>query len=161
VAVDSEDGIERWAGEHDGYRGMARPAIHRRSVRLDTRSHRLSITDELITQGRHRCRLAFHLGPSVDVTLDGSVALLRWASPERQSGARLTLPARLQWTLVRGETDPIVGWYSPRFGVKEPSGTLVGTGACGADEELLTVVDFGVGLTEAATSAADGFTATP
>ncbi|MDF3046662.1 MAG: heparinase, partial [Ornithinibacter sp.] len=36
-------------------------------------------------------------------------------------------PRELTWSAHRGETDPPLGWYSPRFGVRVPTTTLVGT----------------------------------
>ena len=35
--------------------------------------------------------------------------------------ATLLLPDGLSWSLHRGETDPVLGWYSPRFGAKQPA----------------------------------------
>jgi hypothetical protein len=75
-------------------------------------------------------RLAWHLGPDVDVVLDGTVAELSWSAGRgRLRTARLHLPEQLAWTAHRGETTPVLGWYSPGFGQRVPSWTLVGAGA--------------------------------
>ena len=142
VALESPDGTELWVAEHDGYRRIDPPALHRRTVRLDTRRRRLEVIDRVEAERAHRCRLAFHLGPSVVASVDGSVALLKW-SGRGPASARLQLPDRLRWTAHRGETDPIVGWYSPGFGRKQPTVTLVGTGRCGGEEgDLVSVLQF-------------------
>jgi hypothetical protein len=46
----------------------------------------------------------------------------------------LQLPSELAWSLHRGETSPIVGWYSAEFGLREPSFVLVGRGIIGAEK---------------------------
>ena len=85
--IDVRDVGERaeWTAEHDGYPSLDPPARHRRSVRLDRASRSIDIVDE-IDGGGHDLRLAFHLGPEVEVELDGASAILRWpgaATPGR------------------------------------------------------------------------------
>lgn len=162
VAVDSEDGAELWSAEHDGYRALQPPAIHRRSVAFDKATLRLTVKDEVVAREGCAVRLAFHFGPAVEVTeLDLGLAQLRWTAGETEEVARLLLPRELHWTLLRGSTDPIAGWYSPRFGVKAPAATLFGAGFCGMGDELFTVLDFGVVASPGAAQSADGGGAGP
>ena len=44
------------------------------------------------------------------------------------AAARLELPPRLLWTLHRGETKPVLGWYAPGLGRRVPTFSLLGTG---------------------------------
>jgi hypothetical protein len=84
--------------------------------------------------------MAWHLGPSVDAEFpaDGPLRLC-WPG----GSATVELPGVLRWSLHRGETDPIAGWYSQSFGQKQPAVTLIGTGVLGsADGEVMTVVSF-------------------
>ncbi|MTD58596.1 heparinase II/III family protein [Amycolatopsis pithecellobii] len=122
-------GPESWSAEHDGYA----PAVHRRWVQLA--DGELQISDEVVSSRRHRTRLAFHLGPAVSVELDGSTARLSWDG----GSAVLELPAELDWSVHRGSEKPVLGWYSPGFGRKEPAATLVGTGSA---RVLSTVLRF-------------------
>ena len=55
-----------------------------------------------------------------------------------EASAVLELPTALSWTLHRGETDPILGWYSARFGQKVPTVTLLGSGRSTPSEPLVT-----------------------
>ena len=103
--------VAEWTAEHDGYLSLDPPARHRRTVRLDRASRTIDIVDE-IDGGSHDVRLAFHLGPDVQAELDGACAILRWPSAATPGAARLELPHQLRWSLHRGETDPILGWYS-------------------------------------------------
>jgi hypothetical protein len=86
-------------------------------------------------------RLAFHLGPDVQAELDGNCAVLHWpgASP---GTARLELPGQLRWSLHRGETDPILGWYSSGLGCRVPAVTLLGRGRSAPAEPLSTRLEF-------------------
>lgn len=143
ASLGEDDGKQEWSAEHDGYCRLDPSALHRRTVELEASRRRLKIVDRVETTGRHRCRLAFHLGPSVAVRLEGTVAFLRWPADEASGTATVHLPERLQWSAHRGETEPIIGWYSPRFGCKQPAFSLLGTGWCDAgDPELISVLEF-------------------
>ena len=56
----------------------------------------------------------------------------------------MRLPQQLEWSGVRGRTDPPLGWYSPYFGAKLPILALVGTGVIAGGERLTT--DIGIEL---------------
>jgi hypothetical protein len=141
VEVVDDGDIATWTAEHDGYASLDPPTRHRRSVLLDRASRSLDIIDE-IDGGGHDVRLAFHLGPQVHAELDGSFALLSWPGPSCVETARLELPPALRWTLHRGETDPILGWYSPGLGRRVPACTLLGCGRCVPGAPLATRLEF-------------------
>ena len=117
--------VQRWeAGEagaaltasHDGYGRLG--VIHRRSFKL--RDDTLVITDTLSGTGSHRAALCFHAAPEcrVEQTAPSAVGI------ERDGvRVRLALDGSLQVRLARGE--PQAGWYSPLFGVKEPTCTVL------------------------------------
>jgi Heparinase II/III-like protein/Heparinase II/III N-terminus len=139
--VIDEGDIARWTADHDGYASLDPPALHRRSVLLDRASRSIDIIDE-IEGGEHELRIAFHLGPEVQVELDESDAVLRWPTASAQGTARLELPSRLRWSLHRGETDPILGWYSPGLGRRIPAFTLLGAGRSAPGAPLATRLEF-------------------
>lgn len=130
-----------WAAEHDGYSSLRPQARHRRSVRLDPAARAIEITDT-VDGGGHLVRLAFHFGPLVQVRLAGARAELTWPGAPVPRSARMELPASLEWTEHRGETEPILGWYSPGLGRREPATTLVGTGHPRPDLPLVTSLVF-------------------
>jgi hypothetical protein len=101
--------------------------LHRRSVLLDRASRSIDIIDE-IEGGSLDVRLAYHLGPGVRVQLSESCALLDWPMASKPVAARLELPPGLLWTLHRGETEPILGWYAPGLGRRVPAFSLLGMG---------------------------------
>ena len=141
VEVVDDGDIARWTAEHDGYASLDPPALHRRSVLLDRASRSIDIIDE-IDGGSHDIRLAFHLGPEVQVEFDGARAILGWPAAATPGTARLELPSGLRWTLHRGQSDPILGWYSPGLGRRVPAFSLLGYGRCVAGAPLATRLEF-------------------
>jgi hypothetical protein len=80
----------------------------------------------------------------VAVALDGARAELTWTGRDGVSrDALLSLPDSLRWSTHRGETDPVLGWYSPRFGVRQPTTTLRGVATL-SGHPLVTTLDFDV-----------------
>ena len=139
--VVDEGDFASWAAWHDGYAVLEPPVRHRRSVLLDRASRIIDIVDQLEDSG-HDIRLAFHLGPDVQAELSDSCAQLSWPAAVTPGTARLELPLGLRWTLHRGETDPILGWYSPGFGQRLPACTLIGCGRSVSAVPLITRLEF-------------------
>jgi hypothetical protein len=129
--------------EHHGYRRLDPAVTHRRAVEFDGNRRLVEITDEVGGTGAPAVRLAFHLGPAVEASLDGVVLTLRW--PGRDGGevtATMTLPESLSWSLIRGATDPVLGWYSPAFGQKVAATDVIGVGTAVAGSPLRTRLAF-------------------
>ena len=93
-------------------------------------------------------RIAFHLGPDVAASLTaagddaGAVASLAWPDAATPGSAELTLPAGLEWRLHRGETAPILGWYSAGLGHRVPAVTLLAQGRSQPGGRLVTRLKF-------------------
>jgi Heparinase II/III-like protein/Heparinase II/III N-terminus len=139
--IDAPNPDHNWAAAHDGYASLNPPARHQRSVRLDPEARAIEITDVIDAVG-HNVRLAFHCGPLVQVRLSGTGADLAWPHAAVSGSARMQLPDALDWSLHRGETDPIIGWYSPGLGKREPAAALVGTGRAQRPLLLTTRIEF-------------------
>ncbi|UXY23312.1 heparinase II/III family protein [Streptomyces cynarae] len=139
VDTSGED-VTRWCAEHDGYEG----SVHRRRVELTAARRELRVIDEVRGQysPRRAVRLAFHLGPAITADLVGNRAQLTWTRDGEDRSAVLDLPGQLSWQAYRGETDPVLGWYSAGFGRKEPATTLVGSGFTDGAEGFTTVLGF-------------------
>ncbi|HET6666186.1 MAG TPA: alginate lyase family protein [Intrasporangium sp.] len=134
--------VQSWTAHHTGYDRLQGGVGHTRSVSLDRNVRELTIADHLKTKGLHTIRMAYHLGPAVDVELSGTHAELGWVSPRGLVQAGLQLPKQLSWSAHRAETNPILGWYSPRFGEKVPTWTLVGSGQLDGSLCLWTTLAF-------------------
>lgn len=143
VRYDDEGAVTEWSAEHDGYEVLNPPARHHRTVRLDGGERRIDIADRIETVGRHQLRMAFHLGPTIHAERVDSEAVLKWSTTDGDRSAVLALPRELQWTAHRGETEPVLGWYSSGFGTKVPTTVFVGEGFCSNDPvELRTSIRF-------------------
>jgi len=117
-----------WEAEHDGYA----PVTHRRTAALEQGV--LRVEDHLDAPAD--VRIAWHLGPEVE--FDEPTGQLTWST----GSAVVELPAGLTWTAHRGDDGPLLGWYSPRFGHKVPSTTLIGTGTVNPDSPSTTIFRF-------------------
>lgn len=138
LGVGGDGQVSEWSAQHDGYLSLQPPAVHRRTVRLFSGGN-MEILDEVTTKGEHPVRLAFHFGPEVVVDqVSPSTLSLTWP----RSSALFRLPETLSWLLVRGQTNPPGGWYSPSFGVKQPSWTAVGSGRVTGRAQLLSSLRF-------------------
>jgi hypothetical protein len=141
------DGGQVWAAVHDGYRNLSRgPVRHQRLVRLSPLDRSLLVQDLVTARRRgrdHTVTMAYHLGPDVDAVLVGTRARLSWhGSQGGTHRAHLDLPRVLTWSVHRGESDPPLGWYSPAFGRRLPSATLIGSGSVREHRELVTCLRF-------------------
>ena len=74
--------------------------------------------------------------------LDEACAILSWPAAPVPGAARLDLPGGLRWSLHRGESDPILGWYSSGLGRRVPAGTLLGCGRSAPGESFRTRLQF-------------------
>ena len=124
-----EEGVQTWAAHHTGYSRLDPMLRHERTVSLDPDARVLTIIDTLAGGAPHSVRLAFHVGPDVEVVLSGSRADLTWRSEAGRVSATLHLANELRWNVHRGETEPPLGWYSPGFGHRVETTTLLGVGA--------------------------------
>jgi hypothetical protein len=127
--------VAGWTASHDGYVSLL-GAVHHRSVALVRREGRLVIQDWIEAAAAFHGRLAFHLGPAVTCSLQGSTAHLRWNVDEWEFTGRIELPKTLSWSAHRG--DDVAGWYSPKFGQKTPTTTLLGAGTLRPAHRLVT-----------------------
>ena len=137
--ADIGDAVE-WTAEHDGYLSLHPPARHRRCVRLDRASRTIDIVDEISSS--HDVCLAFHLGPGVLAELYGASGVLSWPATACPGVAVVELSASLRWTLHRGQSNPIIGWYSAGLGRRVPAFSLIGRGRSDPEAPFTTRLRF-------------------
>jgi hypothetical protein len=114
-------GRQGFAGEHDGYRRLRDPVVHRRAVLFDEARGSFEIVDSFECAGSHRVSRRWHFAEALEVTAgkgDFSTEAGRYrvtlAPLEPLSGSRL----------IRGGSAAEGGWISRRFGRKQPCATL-------------------------------------
>ncbi len=109
-------------GEHNGYRRLKDPLLHRRTLDLNEDTRLLKITDEMVTNGRHMVRLAFHFAPTCNLQqLDQT----GFQITSRNGHAVLRLDPGLVADIFHGSLDPPLGWTSNGYHQKQPCHTLV------------------------------------
>jgi uncharacterized heparinase superfamily protein len=101
---------------HDGYARIG--VTHQRNLEL--RGNAITINDTLKGSGTHQVMLCFHTAPECRVEQISSSVLIISREDIR---VRLNLPDILQIALARGEEN--AGWYSPRFGVKQETCSIL------------------------------------
>jgi len=126
--------VDRLLAEHEGYRRLRDPVLHRRELRVDHATETLTVTDELFCKRSHEVEIFWHFAPGCSVTLTGNrvVAVADGAS------LALEIPPTLTCGLTRGRETPPLGWVSPRFDTRMPSHTLVGRAAISGNARFVT-----------------------
>jgi hypothetical protein len=109
-------------GDHDGYRSLPSPLIHRRTVNLDGEAGVVSVRDELESAGAHDIALHFHIAPGVFAELTGTHTC-RLALPHGRVTLDLDPAFRLE--LLDPSEGPGPGWASSGYHRKSPTRTLV------------------------------------
>lgn len=107
---------------HDGYTRLNPPVWHYRSI-LYVNDNYFIIKDEFEGYNKHQFELNFHLHPETETNRSNGW----WQVECRGTVIKLRLIDTLDFMLVCGQTDPIRGWYSPAYNVKEPCDVLTCT----------------------------------
>ena len=141
LAFDPNAEHQKIVAQHDGYRRLADPVLHRREIIYERAARQLKITDHVICAAPHYVEIFWHFAPDCVITLDGGEAM---ATRDR-GGLKLRWPADLKAEVVRGRSDPCLGWTSPHLDEKFPSTTLVAwgdiTGSWEGTTEILILLE--------------------
>jgi hypothetical protein len=113
--------VQRFVGEHDGYRALRDPLTHRREIDYDASKRMFTITDTLECKSQHTVRLHWHCSEHLQPILtDKEVCLHTDRHRVRIIGERP--PDRV--LSFRGGTAEEGGWISRGFGRKAPATTV-------------------------------------
>ncbi len=121
--LDDDAPLASVEAQHDGYENAPFRGRHRRRVLFDRGTREIVIRDQIDVVSTAACRLHYHLHPDIGCALTGTGATLACGDARID----LDLPASLAWKAVRGSEAPMLGWYSPAYGVRLPTTTLTGT----------------------------------
>lgn len=126
--------VQRFEGEHDGYKCLADPVIHRRIVEFDTNRNTVVVKDILQCRAQHHVALHWQLAEGCRTELeDGLVRVVG-----RRSELRLRCGFGGGPELLRGSEAPIGGWISRRFDEKTAIDTLRWQGTVNGTTEIVT-----------------------
>jgi hypothetical protein len=136
LAIDLGTEEQRIVAEHDGYRRLNDPVMHRREILYQRADRLVRITDHIHCAAPHAIEIFWHFAEGCRLTLDGEAALVT------RDGVELELrwPASLHARVVRGSVDPIQGWISQRFDQKVPGDVLVVYGSVAGDWQGVSTI---------------------
>lgn len=116
----SEQGDELLVkANHDGYSRLKEKVWHGRLILFANKTDFL-IEDSFYGEGIHKFELNYHLHPGALLTKSGDWWLISINGVE----LFLKLTDEPDFILVNGQKDPLLGWYSPSYGIKIKSGVL-------------------------------------
>jgi hypothetical protein len=126
---------DRLAGSHDGYMRLDDPVRHRREIALHKKASAIRVADTLECAAEHVVELHWHCHEDVQAAIRGRTVEMQ------RNGIALMLAMsdpRFSPRIARGEEAPPLGWVSRRFDTKQPTATIVWTGAIIGDATLRT-----------------------
>ncbi|MGA3086702.1 MAG: alginate lyase family protein, partial [Thermodesulfobacteriota bacterium] len=123
---------------HSGYERLAESVRHERSVFFDKKETFWVIKDNLESQGSQSIFQTFHFHPECQLKFIDSHLLE--VAVNNNSILYLKVDPKFRSSLHRGEEDPLLGWFSPAFGQKYPTTTLVGEKQIKGSETFLTLL---------------------
>ena len=127
-------------GRHDGYRRLADPVTHCRTLVLDGRLRRLTIHDEIKAAGKHEVAACFHLAEQCQVD---RLAPGRLRVDAGAGVVTMTMDPQLDVEVLAGGEQPIAGWVSRGYHRKTAGTTLVGRCRIDGDAALTCRIDIG------------------
>lgn len=141
VRASVDDGGQYVAATHDGYSRLRGPVIHKRVIGFSA-DGLLLIKDSFSGKELHDFELNFHLHPDCRLESNGDYLLIKRDSTE----VSVMLLGEKEFHTVCGETTPLLGWYSPAYGIKVESPVL-SCGVRGEPDHVSFVTAVGVGPT--------------
>ncbi len=132
------------AGQHNGYLRLNSPALHQRSLELNSQKKQLQIIDQIHTQGQHDIAVYFHLSEYCkDIAINGHICTLTLDKEQ----ITICLPENLKLFSVTGKPGEnthkaSLGWISRSYHQKEPITTLVAEGGITGKQQFKTVISW-------------------
>jgi len=122
VLLEDSDDCVVWSAEHDGYKRLEDPVIHKRTITYVRNAAVFIIEDQLSCKGRHSIESLMHLHPDCLLSVSEHSVIIRRA----QVGVTLDIDRKwASFQIISGQEDPPLGWYSPRFNDIQRTPTLV------------------------------------
>jgi hypothetical protein len=126
---------DRLEAEHDGYRRLAAPLVHRRGITLAKREPRIRVTDRFAGAGMHRAEWCWHFAEGWTLVVEAG----RVTATDGPLVVAMDVPRGLTPSVYRGDATLPAGWRAPAFGRRVPCATLVCRGDVGDGSVFETV----------------------
>jgi hypothetical protein len=120
-------GMDYIDAEHDGYANQAKAITHRRRL-IYVRPNYWIVLDDLRGRGEHDYEFLYHFAPEAELTVfgDESQGEIDCRARIQDAGLQMLLygSTAIEAEAVCGQTQPIQGWASRRYGDRAPSPVL-------------------------------------
>ena len=123
---------------HDGYARLKHPVIHTRMIQYDNDAT-LIIKDSFVGKGEHEFELNFHLHPDCRAVSDNGI----WSIQNKSARLYIALSSPGRLREISGKTDPILGWYSPAYNLKQTCSVLQ-VKETGTPEQIIFITAIGI-----------------
>ncbi|MGR3302593.1 MAG: alginate lyase family protein [Candidatus Scalindua sp.] len=137
IQYESNDDFDLVIGEHDGYKRLKDPVTHQRELKLDKKHNTIRIVDRISAKDKHMVEQYFHF--SRDCVLEKTTEH-DWCIKIKDKEISLKVDERLHSNVFRGSLQPISGWQSKRFDVKEETFTIVNSNEFRGNCEFETII---------------------
>jgi hypothetical protein len=124
-------------GSHDGYRRFKDPVTHRRTVRTDKKNRRIVVIDDIECRKSHELEQFFHFHPDCELE---RITEHEYRIANHDQIIHIRTDERLGSNLFFGSDDPIMGWNSAIFDVKEKTTTLMNHAAINGTSSFTTEI---------------------
>ena len=130
--------VDLFIGSHDGYDRLRDPVKHRRGF-IFIKPDIFIVIDSIQALGFHKYEQIFHLDPNIVVNRNSDN---RWFLKGKNTFGCLQIwqTTDHKMSAFHGSSDPILGWYSRAFGVKESSTTILNSFNCTGNAIIISVI---------------------
>lgn len=118
-----EDSSSLFVGTHDGFATQTMPILHQRSIVALDGSVWL-VLDEVTGPGRHTIESLVHLHPAAVCDMHDAYAEIVLRSLRVRVHPYGSRDGATKMRCVRGQEEPVQGWYASEFGKREPNTVL-------------------------------------
>jgi hypothetical protein len=137
--TDDPDAV-RIEAEHDGYLRLPDPVLHRRTAAWCKESLTLQVEDTFTCEERHEAEVHWHLSEEANLIELGDRSF-RVALDDKVLTFSFSGEGPLDVSVIRGATEPILGWRSPAFHSKVPIATIRCAMPVESETKLVTRID--------------------
>jgi hypothetical protein len=114
IRKENLNGVWLIQAKHNGYSRYKKPVLHRRSLFIFDETTMI-IKDEFYGVGTHKFELNFHLHPDMKVS---KYHENWWNIYNNTAEIYMTIFDHEDFQVIKGERDPILGWFSYSYGLK-------------------------------------------
>ncbi|MGK5079754.1 alginate lyase family protein [Janthinobacterium sp. HLX7-2] len=136
IAHETNSDVQVFEGEHDGYRRLADPVLHRRRIEFNLNNKCIVVKDILQCINVHEIAVHWQFGDHCMVTVDDG----QLQAQGQRSGLRMCCSHGAPEIMVGSDTPP-GGWISRRFDEKSPIASAVWRVKVQGTTEIVTHIE--------------------